>query len=664
MNLNEMSIKRKLNLVLVGCITFILVAIFGMIELSKMTTLQKIERTYIASTLRLKISLDKYEMALDKADHILAGNLLNRTSDMSKDMGIKQLSKLILQQPLNVDAEVNDFEEMLFTMLGFGKVFSVAKEAEVVSKKVITLIDNTTRDNYKSQLTKLNNEILKLEDIGLRFSLQLPEASSFLINLMLLIVFITAIVVVGLLIIVKIGLNKNVHSLQNGLLGFFAYLNKEKTKIDLLDDSSGDELGTMAKVINQNIIKTKEVLEEDDAVLADAKIVLGRMKHGWYSQHIEKSTRNESLNAFKNDVNDTIKATKANFNIMNTILEQYASLDYRNELVVDNVEKGGVFDLLITDINKLRNSITSMLVENKSNGLTLQNSSNILLENVSTLSNAANQSAASLEETAAALEEVTSTIVSNTQNVVQMSTHGKDVITASTQGQELANQTAVAMDEINIEVQAISEAITAIDQISFQTNILSLNAAVEAATAGEAGKGFAVVAQEVRNLASRSADSANEIKELVQNAMKKANNGKNITTQMIEGYTHLNESITKTIDLIGDVEIASKEQQTGVEQINDAITKLDQQTQENANAANATKDVAEATQSIAIDIVEDADKKEFSGKDSVKVKNMHNAKTQSNPTIQVPKKREKANTSKQVIKTITSNTNNDEWASF
>jgi methyl-accepting chemotaxis protein len=138
------------------------------------------------------------------------------------------------------------------------------------------------------------------------------------------------------------------------------------------------------------------------------------------------------------------------------------------------------------------------------------------------------------------------------------------VTTASSEGKALASETTNAMDEINKEVNAISEAITIIDQIAFQTNILSLNAAVEAATAGEAGKGFAVVAQEVRNLATRSADAANEIKRLVQNATQKANNGKQIADSMISGYITLNQNIEQTISLIKDVEMASKEQLLGI----------------------------------------------------------------------------------------------------
>ena len=141
-------------------------------------------------------------------------------------------------------------------------------------------------------------------------------------------------------------------------------------------------------------------------------------------------------------------------------------------------------------------------------------------------------------------------------------------------GKELATKTVNSMEEINNTVMNINEAITVIDQIAFQTNILSLNAAVEAATAGEAGKGFAVVAQEVRNLAARSAEAAKEIKNLVENATIKANEGKEISSTMIKGFGELESNISETSNLIDDVTNAANEQSSGITQISDAVNQL------------------------------------------------------------------------------------------
>jgi methyl-accepting chemotaxis protein len=170
------------------------------------------------------------------------------------------------------------------------------------------------------------------------------------------------------------------------------------------------------------------------------------------------------------------------------------------------------------------------------------------------------------------------------------------------------------MDDINTQVTAINEAISVIDQIAFQTNILSLNAAVEAATAGEAGRGFAVVAAEVRNLAARSAEAANEIKALVENATSKSKQGKEVAALMINGYHNLNDNINNTLSLIQEVENASKEQKFGIEQISDAINSLDKQTQINANIANHTNTIAVETSELAKNVVEATSTKEFRGK--------------------------------------------------
>ena len=240
-----------------------------------------------------------------------------------------------------------------------------------------------------------------------------------------------------------------------------------------------------------------------------------------------------------------------------------------------------------------------------------------------------------------------------------------EVTKLANDGENFANQTTVAMDEINNQVNLVNEAISIIDNIAFQTNILSLNAAVEAATAGEAGKGFAVVAQEVRNLASRSAEAAQDIKTIVENATIKANQGKSIATNMIGGYKELNHSISQTINLINDIQNASKEQLSGIEQINDAVTQLDRQTQQNAAAANQTNDVAVITDQIAKLIVSSADEKEFVGKHEVKGKNIALNKEDFTITKKSSgKKVEKKEVSKKDTKIVSTKTNDDEWESF
>ncbi len=466
---------------------------------------------------------------------------------------------------------------------------------------------------------KMNQEIdLLIKDAESKFNIRLHDINNTMSTTELIIES-TALLAILLFILFTIIFIK---SILNSLKVLDDGVNDllHSTEAHTIHISTQDEVASISRKFNKYIEKIENGIKEDQILIKEAQIIMKRASNGWYSQYIESNTKNKGLNDFKNDVNNMLRDTKQHFTNLNIILKEYAHLDYRNKLKLQGIEEGGVFELLVNDINKLRDSITDILVDNKSNGMTLQNSSTILLKNVDTLNNNSLSAAASLEETSASLEQITANIRNNTQSVVSMAQYGSKVKDEVSKGQNLANKTTKAMNDINVEVTAISSAISVIDQIAFQTNILSLNAAVEAATAGEAGKGFAVVAQEVRNLASRSAEAANEIKALVQNATNKANIGKTIADDMIDGYVVLNDNITQTIDLIQSVETASKEQQHGIEQINHAIAQLDQQTQQNASVANETKGIAQQTDEIAYLVVRDANDKEFEGKEKVKAK--------------------------------------------
>lgn len=426
------------------------------------------------------------------------------------------------------------------------------------------------------------------------------------------------IVVVSLIMLFFINsvIIKPLNTFQDGILGFFKYLNKESNEVSDLIVNGKDEIGTMSTLINENIAKIQKGLEEEKALISNASEVINAVNSGDLKNRISLDSSNKGLNDLKDLINSMLQNLDNNISNILNVLSEYANYNYLH--TVDKANLKGEMAELISGINNLDASITDMLKQNKQAGLSLQTDANFLLNNVSTLTTSSNEAAASLEETAAALEEITSIVIANTENIHKMSNYANELTQSVEKGHNLANKTTNSMEEINEQVNAINDAISVIDQIAFQTNILSLNAAVEAATAGEAGKGFAVVAQEVRNLASRSAEAANDIKKIVETATVKANEGKTISSTMIEGYGSLNENISKTISLINSISAASKEQQSGVEQINDAVNQLDHQTQKNAAIATQTKDIAEGTNELARGIVDDANQKEFEGKDDVK----------------------------------------------
>ena len=591
----------------------------------------------------------------------------------SKDIVLKNFLELEETTKNTLDSqkkleELKDSQNKMMAFIedGFKKMQSlseVERTPEVLAsmyekyKKDATPLANASRDSFaKIAITKQGG----VDKRTLMYHSEIDTLKN--------IIIIESIVVLLLLVLALSFLTKDIigslNKFKNGLNNFFDFINKKSDKIELINIKTSDEFGQMANVINENIILTQNNLKEDQKLIDDVSIVISRVKHGWYSQSIQAETSNQTLNILKDGINDMIVSTKQHFVTVNKTLQEYTKYNYTKELVLDGIEKDGVFEQFIIDINKLRDAINLMLQENKRNGLTLNDSSNGLLLNVNKLNESSNDAAARLEETAAALEEVTSSIFNSTNKISEMSKIANNVTVSASQGEKLASKTTIAMEEINDKVTAINEAISVIDQIAFQTNILSLNAAVEAATAGEAGRGFAVVAQEVRNLASRSAEAAKEIKNLVQDATVKANEGKDISSEMIKGYSSLNESINQTITIISEITSSSKEQQKGVEQINDAINSLDKQTQENASIANTTNDIAKKTSLIAKKILESAEQKEFEGKSSIQVEQIDiknekqtpvksSAKVISTPKVQNTQKVESSK-----------NHTEDEWESF
>ncbi len=371
--------------------------------------------------------------------------------------------------------------------------------------------------------------------------------------------------------------------------GFENLLHSNDTNISLSVQSK-DEIGEVANLFNAYMNKVRAGLKQDEKVIEEASDVLEKTANGFFVYKVNEKASNPHVEDLKNRLNAMILSTKETLDKINETLRNYSESKFDYKIDDDGIY--GNLGSLTAGIKLVGNNTSEILAMVMNTGNALNESTQTLSGASNNLSISSNQQAASLEETAAALEEITSTIQANTLATVKMSQLASNVTASAKSGQQLANLTAESMDEINKEVSSINEAIEVIDQIAFQTNILSLNAAVEAATAGEAGRGFAVVAQEVRNLANRSAEAAREIKHIVELASKKAKEGKTISDNMIEGYNELNENISNTIITINEVANASKEQEKGIVQINDAINMLDQATQKNAQVADEISTMA------------------------------------------------------------------------
>jgi methyl-accepting chemotaxis protein len=194
----------------------------------------------------------------------------------------------------------------------------------------------------------------------------------------------------------------------------------------------------------------------------------------------------------------------------------------------------------------------------------------------------------SLQEIATSMEQMTISVQKNADNAKQATEQATEAKAQAIRGGEVVNNVVSAMQEITHSSQKISEIIEIINDIAFQTNLLALNAAIEAAHAGEQGRGFAVVAFEVRRLAQRSANAAEQIKQLIANSQTKVDTGMKLAINSGETLTEIVQAVTTAHNLIAAIAIANQEQALGIEYVNTGIVKIDKMTQQNTQLIKET----------------------------------------------------------------------------
>ncbi len=259
---------------------------------------------------------------------------------------------------------------------------------------------------------------------------------------------------------------------------------------------------------------------------------------------------------------------------------------------------------LLRSLRQLRVNLHSIVGDVRSNFEQIGQATSEIAAGNMDLSGRTESQASALEETASSMEELASTVQQNTGNATQANTMAGEAAVVAGKGGTIVAQVVTTMSDITTSSKRIVDIISIIEGIAFQTNILALNAAVEAARAGEQGRGFAVVASEVRNLAQRSASAAKEIKQLIDVSVERIGSGTVLAEQAGSTMRDIIASVDRVSSIMNEIALASREQSAGIAQVNDAVTQMDEVTQQNAALVEQAAAAAGSLQEQTLKVVQ------------------------------------------------------------
>ena len=279
------------------------------------------------------------------------------------------------------------------------------------------------------------------------------------------------------------------------------------------------------------------------------------------------------------------------------------------------------------------------------------------------LSSRTEQQASSLQQTASSMEEMTSTVQQNTENARQATDLAVQNAASTKETGQQMQQLVERMQRIAQSAEKMTEMISVIDGIAFQTNILALNASVEAARAGEHGRGFAVVASEVRNLAGRSADAAQEIRKMIDSTTQEVSGGRNAVEQAERAIEEVSQQVSRVSELMAAISTASSEQSSGIGQINSAIAEMDHVTQQNASKVQSIAASADNLSLEAYELANVVDAFRLEGAQDESIKEAR-AKLQRATHALSKATRGLPAPSDQGVQSVSAPSRNDQWEAF
>jgi len=356
-------------------------------------------------------------------------------------------------------------------------------------------------------------------------------------------------------------------------------------------DETGERIGTVVEWAD----RTQEV-----AIEAEVQGIVSGIIDGALEKRIDLGAKTGFFEALSKGINSLVETVEDVVEEVQKLVAAANSGDLTQRLALEG--RSGLFHRIGVGINQLTENMADVVTKVQSAASEVSRGADEISQGNTNLSQRTEEQASSLEETASSMEEMTSTVRQNADNAGQANQLAVAARDQAEKGGAVVARAVKAMTEINDSSKKISDIIGVIDEIAFQTNLLALNAAVEAARAGEQGRGFAVVASEVRNLAGRSATAAKEIKDLIQDSVRRVEEGSSLVTQSGATLENIIGAVKKVSDIVAEIAAASQEQSTGIEQVNKAVMQLDELTQQNAalveQASAASQAMADQARSL------------------------------------------------------------------